>query len=185
VVDSLQTDYKAPANATSPARIQVSLVVRTGHPDSNRFVVESLDRWLVDHAEREGVPYKILPSVPSWSQIAQVTIGEGPVDRTAQLYDPSLRNRPGARDRGRDGGGRRVIETLDDEFAPGQVTITGTPQPPPPRAGERAWSSTSQALEKLAPLPEGQGGFPLGTTVTTFSLIWTVELTPATDGGGA
>ena len=183
VVDSLDTEYKAPASATDPAKIQVTLVVRTAHPDATRFVVESLDRWLVDNAEREGMDYKLVAGAPSWLQVAQATIGETTVGRSPS-YDPGRIIRQSGR--GRDGG-RRTLEEINpvDNYDPSKVTITGAPQPAQPRSGERAWTSTSQSLDRLAPMPPSPGEFPIGTTVTTFSLAWTVEILPESNGGGA
>ncbi len=41
-------------------RIAVTLVAKTPHPDPRQFVIETIDKWLKEHAVREGVPYTIV-----------------------------------------------------------------------------------------------------------------------------
>jgi type IV pilus assembly protein PilM len=41
-------------------RVDVTLVFTTSHPDPTRFVGRTVERWLQDNANRDGVPYRIV-----------------------------------------------------------------------------------------------------------------------------
>ncbi len=72
----LDTGFVAPGNSISSrlptqreidddpnkekARIAITLTARTPHPEPREFVVATLDKWLRENAEREGVPYTII-----------------------------------------------------------------------------------------------------------------------------
>ncbi len=72
----LSTEFVAPGNSITSklptqrqieddpnkekARIAVTLTARTPHPDPRVFVVDTLDKWLREHAERDDAPYFIV-----------------------------------------------------------------------------------------------------------------------------
>jgi hypothetical protein len=178
-VQSLACDYVAPTGSDGRPRIDVSLEVKTTHPDATRFVVESLDRWLTDHTEREGVPYRIvMPEGTAWRLVSESVVGEsetvaqGP-GRRSPMVDPIGRG-------GRRPGSRGIVDQFEGEFQ-GPVTFTGAPQPPT----RRGPAQSSQELERLAPLPEAPPDASPGTKVSSFRVIWSVEILPEGEEGGS
>lgn len=180
-VQSLTSQYRPPTGDDVPGRIDLTMIVQTAHPDANRFVVESLDRWLDDNGAREGVPYQIVKpnGEAAWRVVTQQTVGENattdPRRPPQQLTRDTRRERVGGRPTS------RVVEQFDNEFD-GPVMITGRPPPPQTRGPQRA--ATSQELERLAALPEPPKIFEDGTTVTTVRLVWSVEIQPEDGGEG-
>ncbi len=75
LLESLDGDY---VHASGVRRIRVTMNVSFSNSQKAKFLNESVGMWLREHAERPGVPYKILPQTISVnpSQIATVTVTE-------------------------------------------------------------------------------------------------------------
>src|SRR5690606_23680581 len=63
-----------------PPQLAATLRVQTTQPEPTKFVTSTLDRWLREHSEREGVPYRILPESVSWRQVSSTQVAAADAD---------------------------------------------------------------------------------------------------------
>jgi len=154
-------------------RIAVTLIAKTPHPDPRQFMVETIDKWLRENAQREGVPYTIIVDEQDLlvridaAQIAVVDSGGGSGGRGG---------------RGRRGNDRGP-HSIDDPFAdmqdlPDDVMITGTGAPV--RGGRRGQAGDRE-LNQLAPLDPTED--PREEQLKEIEVFWYVVLGDAGDEG--
>jgi len=161
---------------TDEPGFRLTLEVETWHPEPDKFIVRSLDRWINDNIAREGVPYHlVVPDGGVWRKDNSYVVGadEEGTDRSSSA-------RPTSPTRGR----------RDNLIVPGQpgrrggiqeqpgrvVGEGGVFRPEGPASGGR--SGGNQDLNELAPIPERPTP-PPGTRVTTFTVEWVAVLGPA------
>lgn len=177
VVKSLSTSYRGPVGKEKTPVVDVTLTVETMHPDATRFMVQSLDRWLVDHETREGVGYTILPGgPPAWVLTGEQVVGGGPASAVVAGNQGLGRDRGGRSGRG----GRSIDPFMDAPLPPGTIQ-TGVPTTPQYQQPGRAQSSAE--LDRLAPLTAPEETKAPGTKVSTFDVLWSVVVQPESDGG--
>ncbi len=74
---SAEADPFAPATSDTPdplgiaayPRLKLELQIDTRQPEANRFVRESLDRWIRANQKRDGVPYELRAESPSFTVV--------------------------------------------------------------------------------------------------------------------
>ncbi len=59
-LEKLGGDYLPPATPQDHRRIQVTMDVQLSHDKPVEFLTETVSKWLREHAEREGWPYRII-----------------------------------------------------------------------------------------------------------------------------
>lgn len=157
-------------------RLEVRLVVETDVPDAQLFITQTLERWLVLNAEREGYPYRINKKQgdPASWRVTGRRVGE-------RAAAPTTQTPAGAAPQARGPEGRPGFDPRDPRTMgrpPRGTQITG--------GGEEAGGPAGgvQDLETLAPLPLGPDEVvPPETTRTRFDVIWEIELVePKKDG---
>lgn len=149
-------------------RIFIQVEVSTTQPDPQKLLLTTLNKWLAEHAEREGVPYKIvMGSSVTWKKLGEREIAapDEPAKGSGQQARSPARGGRGGR------GGRGMVAP------PGDVIITGAPQIAQGVQNERATRAQGVAsLEQIAPLPAPPPEAEPGTKIVTFAVAWEVEL---------
>ncbi|MEM8758641.1 MAG: pilus assembly protein PilM, partial [Planctomycetota bacterium] len=133
-------------------KIDIGLVIETDEPQPERFLLNTVRLWLLDNADREGVPYVIQASErldygPAGSSSARGG-GERPTRR------PSRGDRGGGSQfTGGHGGGGGDVVTGGGELAGGDDMIGGGERRQP--GGSRGgFGGSSGNLESVAPIPD-------------------------------
>ena len=189
---SFTTDYRAPAVATADApgatpaaaattdanaypnlpvgaRILANLEVTMVSPDNSlatdKFITESIVKWLKDNAERASVPYSIEPGSIRFDPKREV------------MAKPGVPNDPAAAPAGGDGGG--APPPTGGGGKGGMLGGGGAP-PPDPRQDDPGFGSSSGSggnsgagnanLDQLAPLPAPPPPAPGGKTLVTYKI---------------
>jgi len=153
---------------------RLTLEVETWHPEPNKFIVRSLDRWIRDNAAREGVPYHLVAAPgQAWARLSSAVVGAGEEQAEATRRAPAAR-----RDRdlelGLLGGGRQgIVGQGEVSGGSGGVIMTG-----PEGGGRGGGGGAAGSLEELAPI-EGPPAPPEGTRISTYTISWDVVLGPA------
>jgi type IV pilus assembly protein PilM len=182
-------DPAAPADPASPAahgRVRVELQVQTTRSDADRFVTETVTRWLYDNAERANRPYVIEKGSIKW-ELARREIpkpdaqGNLPPDAGQPPPDGGLPPMPDAplgvpggrpgRPGGRDDGPTAVAPPMD-----------GGMMAPPSGGGGYAdpGSGGNQNLDQLAPLPPAPPPAEPGSTLYTITIRFEAVVRPPT-----
>ncbi len=55
-----------PGNGAAPGRVKVELQLQTTRADADKFVTDTVLKWLYDNADRAGVPYTVDKSTVKW-----------------------------------------------------------------------------------------------------------------------
>ncbi len=164
-----QREMEDDPNEDKP-RVVVTLTARTPHPEPRVFVVETIDKWLLDNSVREGVPYFIVADERDLlvriddSQIAVVDT----IDRSRRSSRQRLAGRDdpgfGSHDDvfGDDPGGRQA-------FLDAGGMITGTPV----RGGRRGQAGTRD-LDSNAPIVAPDD--PRGERLREVEVFWYVVI---------
>lgn len=167
---------------TMAPQVRATLRVRTTQPEPTTFITSTLDRWLRQNVQREGVPYRILPDSVSWSQVSVTQIAAAEDDpmapRAAEqpTRQPTRTGRPGI------GRGAEAIppDRRQDSLFGGRGTEI---------IGESRQQADARQMSQLAPLPKLMPELPPGTRVAEFEITWRVELTSGQQadqtGGGS
>lgn len=204
-IQTLTTDYAAPADPnidpysgggstggeTRPEKPQITVKIEgwTDHPRAGDFIVNSLDRWLRSNAERDGVPYKLVPGSASWKITDQfVGTASGEEESGGVVTPPGERGveqrRPGRAERGRPG---------RTPGRPGQAEpmITGggesgeAPMPMDRRPGLGTGMPPGglSDLTNSYPIPRPDMSVPEGKKRAFFEMTWIIELVDEEEGG--
>lgn len=162
-------------------RLRVALTVTTTLPDAQRFVIETLQRWLQDNARRPDVPYEIVFEGARREAVATMS----PTEPRAGGSPPAGAPAPGplaAGGRERPGlvpirSGEQPILMGGGPTEEGGASASGPMEPLQRPAG-----TGTQALRQLAPLPVPP---PEPGTVTTMVVTWSLVLRgPAAPAAG-
>jgi len=156
-------------------RVLCVLTLTSHQPESRRFTGETIQKWLVSHAKREGIAYTLKFDDPSFrvQEIKQAAAAATPDEPRAGgggmgkgaggLRDMRPEDRAPSLPRGRMVGGGG--ETIDMKVANDQ-------------------SAANEELEKVAPLVEPKDPLPPATATVTVTWWATfVPAQPAAEGG--
>jgi type IV pilus assembly protein PilM len=176
------TGAAAPPNN---GKVHVTMTVTTTQQDALRFGVNTLEKWLRDHAKRDGVPYlisvEVNPVKETGRKTVDATLGAPGADTTGGrvLGEGSFQVGAGG---GKGGPPMRtdVIRTGGDE-APRGMSGPGSSTPP-----DQKTAAAMDALRHMAPLPAPPPPVA-GTTTTTLTVSWDALLIPkaGTPGGAS
>lgn len=191
----------APAGAAGPElppelaqqpRVSISLRVATNQPDPQKFIIETLQRWLRENRERPDVPYVIVAEQTPWimsgaPSAGSPLMGSGP---SPAMEPPGRGGRmataPGARDR--EAMEQEMIRRQTAERVRGVISVEtgrvlgGGPGGGAPGAGG-AGGGEASSVAPFASLKEAAGATPEPTAV--FDVTWTVVIKPKQPEGGA
>ncbi|MCC6678670.1 MAG: type IV pilus assembly protein PilM [Phycisphaerales bacterium] len=146
-------------------RVKVTMTVSTTAPDAQRFIIDTLQRWLKDNAVRPGVPYRIHVNDKPWTFIEQKEAAEA----TAAVGQPPAG--------GGGGGGRgEVIEEGGGRGGRGFAGRGGDGGGPPESGGRQPVGAAD--VDKFAPLAPPPSPYEPGTKMTTFRVEWLVVIEP-------
>jgi type IV pilus assembly protein PilM len=159
---------------SQPPQIRATLRVSTTQPEPNKFITTTIERWLRQNAEREGVPYRIVPGSIRWSRLSLTEVAaaeDDPMSPQAQAQQrPTTRTRPGI---GR--GEQTQPDPRRSPFGGGDQII-----------GEAPDQTMAREMSTMAPLPKLLPELAPGTMVAEFEVTWRVELiTDQQQGGGS
>lgn len=183
-----ETTYEPPDGAPDPTappgasgaggekvpRVRCVLEATTGMPEPRRFVQDTLERWIREHAERPGVPYKLVVVPGSFTVREEKSASAGAPeagDAGPSGGGPGVMGggRGGGRTPGGGGGRMGGGGGGRDDRGPG------------PGAGEVDDSQAATNVSQMAPL--GTKAPAVGSA--TIKMEWTAVLVPAAPGGGA
>ncbi len=152
------------------SQLEITMISSTPeHLDTDRFVTDTVVKWLKDHASRDGVPYTISVISSPESHAAQVgTDPAAPVQAAAPIGMSGGTGRPSPGQGGGRGGGAVPMGGFDGPLPDGG---SGTMQPAaglgsPPGGG----SSGNTNLDSLAPLPPAPPAAEPGKTIVTYKI---------------
>jgi len=191
-----------PNGGAATPRVHVEMTVTTTQPDPSKFIINSIEAWLRQHAKRPGVPYELLVAGTPWTTVSTVEItptGEGttipgtpttnpgePSGNQGSPASPPIDRRGGRSGRfappeGAGGVGGPIGDGGGGDSG-GGVLVPPTPggaAPPPP---EQTNAQAMERLRALAPTP-AEPKMPAGTRITTFLVKWdAVLVTKAPEG---
>ncbi len=157
-------------------RIKIELVVKTTQPDPQQFLLSTMNQWLIENAQREGIPYEIFTDEQPWEMVSSEKI-ESEDDGTA-VADPTRpndrRNRGRRGEPGRGGGRMPDLGEVEEVGAGGNDGFSG-----PTRRGNKRSGRNNRSggdIRKIAPLPDRPAAYEPGTTITTFKVTWNAIL---------
>ncbi|MBM4108490.1 MAG: type IV pilus assembly protein PilM [Phycisphaerae bacterium] len=156
--------------------VRIRLRVSTAQADPQRFMIATIQQWLRENRDREGVPYLIFADENPW-RLADVSLagGAGPLGRDPRMGSGAAAT-PGLE------GDRRGTAMMP----PRPVTRPGAPVI---RIGDAAAAGSSQAgaadLATLAPLGSLRDAEVGAAATAVFDVEWTIVLRPKKQEGGA
>jgi type IV pilus assembly protein PilM len=155
-------------------QLEASLRVRTTQPEPSKFVTATLDRWLRQNAEREGVPYRIVPDSVAWRQMSVTEVAAAEEDPLApQAGAPARRSRSQGIGRGAEPPSRPDPRRSPPLGRREQIM------------GERPEQTDTREMDVLAPLPKLLPEPAPGSRIAEFEVTWRVELKQNGQGGGS
>ncbi len=183
----------AEANPEAGKRIvECELVVTTTQPDSQRFMLATLDRWLKSNKVRPAVPYTIVVDENPWTRREEATSPAAPTSRAPRAGETRDTRAPETSSGGKGGGGggdeylspEDAIRRQRERQDPNAHVIGGGENP----AGGGGAVGGMPAFTAIKPKDKP------GTTRATFTVVWHVEINEpkkpgesgdASKGGGA
>lgn len=174
----------APAGATSTpvgGRVSITLDVDTLHEQADKFLVETVMKWIDDNKDRAGVPYTFDKSTMKYTPLSSTQI-KGPSGQPGQPGQPDMPAGDGGAHDGRDaaGGGEPPPPPPGGgggKFGGGggggggRFGGGGDEPPPswsPPPGGDAGGGAGNTSLDQLAPLPPAAPIGKPGQTLTKF-----------------
>lgn len=171
-----------PPLPTGTGKVHSVLEIETTRPDAEAFLVDTVKKWLFDHAYRESVPYMIDVKSINY-EFGRVEIAKDGTSTTVAGV-PSGDQMPGNRDEMQtpSGGGKRggmVGPGRERDEAPpsqGGRPLFGNQFGGPPPTAPTVGGSTN--LDQIAPLPKSAPGAPPGSTIFKFKIQWDNVIRP-------
>lgn len=207
IIENFKTEYLAPSPADdgtgySPRamaddgssalkisehpRIRCELTIRTNQARPERFIPETIGKWLASNATRDGVPYVLKYSEPAFTLLKSKTAGAAPT-MPGETGEGPRSGRLGA------GGGQapRIVRRdglqPDEILPPAQATpgvrATGEGGQPRDLQAEVDRAKAQEELERLAPVVAPADAAPAETGVVT--VTWWATIVPPAGAGEA
>ncbi len=155
---SQPADPLTPASGGSPRRLRLQLEVDTtlAEGDADRFITDTLQAWVQQNRERDGVPYTVRFS--GWT-----TVGD----------EGNNNNNPFGAPGGLGPGGFPGLDRGDGPQRPPDRGPPGLDRPGGPGGG----LGRPGSIEEIAPLPRPTPVFEPGASVRTYRVTWFAEIT--------
>jgi type IV pilus assembly protein PilM len=162
-----------PPLPTGTGRVTIELDVQTIRgEDSGRFLEQTVNKWLLDHQYRPGVPYMVDKSSIRYDK-ERIQVAADPNAPQSAPADPSSGGSAPSAGKGPRMGGAGARSAPSDRRAPAAGS-----QGSPGSSWGGGSGAAAQAVDQLAPLPPPPPEAPPGSTLFKFKVYWDVVIMP-------